>query len=66
MRYILKQVERQVYLYSSSDSDGKSRTVKAKGPLLPDDDDDMDNDDDDFCLFIVVVKKAKHGFSLND
>jgi hypothetical protein len=21
--------------------------------------------DDDFCLFIVVVKKAKHGFSLN-
>jgi hypothetical protein len=67
MRSILKQVSGAKFTFTNQVTPMGSPELSAKeGPSLPDDD-DMDNDDDDLSVYSqVVVKKAKHGFSLND
>jgi hypothetical protein len=67
MRDILKQVSSAKFTFTHQVTPMGSPELSAKeGPSLPDDD-DMDNDDDDLSVYSqVVVKKAKHGFSLND
>jgi hypothetical protein len=66
MRDILKQVSSAKFTFTHQVTPMGSPELSAKeGPSLPDD--DMDNDDDDLSVYSqVVVKKAKHGFSLND
>jgi hypothetical protein len=71
MRSILKQVSSAKFTFTHQVTPMGSPELSAKeGPSLPDDDDGMDNDDDDdddlSVYSQVVVKKAKHGFSLND